>query len=218
MTSTSYLAAGSPTWSNLRPGGLALGGGVSAAGSFLWSGAQKAAGADRLQNHAYARGESRTLGNDAGLIGAPWLAMRAENPPDKDLTMPEKNGNKGNSFGQFFGHKREPRRAHYIAAANDALGVTGTPSTAAHAQGPGAAPPGVKRYGGSEREVELARIAGTCTTWEHDQTASHTRSLRFDGLPESLRLGMPRGSAVVCTAIGNHDEGAARWSTAWGRR
>ena len=58
---------------------IALGGGVSAAGSFLLDAVRK-----KLpelifyKTMPYARVEIATLGNDAGLIGAAMLAMQAE--------------------------------------------------------------------------------------------------------------------------------------------
>ncbi len=75
-----YLAAGLANMINVYdPEVIALGGGVSAAGSFLLDAVRK-----RLpelvfyKTMPYARVEIATLGNDAGLIGAAMLAMRAE--------------------------------------------------------------------------------------------------------------------------------------------
>lgn len=77
-----YLAAGLATLVNVYdPEVIALGGGVSRAGSFLLDAVRK-----KLpelifyKTMPYARVELATLGNDAGLIGAAMLAMRAEEP------------------------------------------------------------------------------------------------------------------------------------------
>ena len=77
-----YLAAGLANMINVYdPEVIALGGGVSAAGSFLLDAVRK-----RLpelvfyKTMPYARVEIATLGNDAGLIGAAMLAMRADKP------------------------------------------------------------------------------------------------------------------------------------------
>ena len=77
-----YLAAGLATLVNVYdPEVIALGGGVSAAGSFLLDAVRK-----KLpelifyKTMPYARVELATLGNDAGLIGAALLAMRSEKP------------------------------------------------------------------------------------------------------------------------------------------
>ena len=75
-----YLAAGLANMVNAYdPEVIALGGGVSAAGSFLLDAVRK-----KLpelifyKTMPYARVEIATLGNDAGLIGAAMLAMRSE--------------------------------------------------------------------------------------------------------------------------------------------
>ncbi len=77
-----YLAAGLANMVNVYdPEVIAIGGGVSAAGSFLLDAVRK-----KLpelifyKTMPYARVELATLGNDAGLIGAAMLAMRAEKP------------------------------------------------------------------------------------------------------------------------------------------
>ncbi len=75
-----YLAAGLANMVNVYdPEVIALGGGVSAAGAFLLDAVRK-----KLpelifyKTMPYARVELATLGNDAGLIGAALMAMRAE--------------------------------------------------------------------------------------------------------------------------------------------
>ena len=77
-----YLAAGIANMINVYdPEVIALGGGVSAAGAFLLDAVRK-----KLpelvfyKTMPYARVELATLGNDAGMIGAAMLAMRAEKP------------------------------------------------------------------------------------------------------------------------------------------
>jgi len=75
-----YLAAGLANLVNVYdPEVIALGGGVSAAGSFLLDAVRKKLPEMIFyKTMPYARVELATLGNDAGLIGAAMLAMRAE--------------------------------------------------------------------------------------------------------------------------------------------
>ena len=75
-----YLAAGLANMVNVYdPEVIALGGGVSAAGAFLLDAVRKKLPEMIFyKTMPYARVEIATLGNDAGLIGAAMLAMRAE--------------------------------------------------------------------------------------------------------------------------------------------
>ena len=75
-----YLAAGIANLVNVYdPEVVALGGGVSAAGSFLLDVVRKKLPEMIFyKTMPYTRVELATLGNDAGLIGAAMLAMRAE--------------------------------------------------------------------------------------------------------------------------------------------
>lgn len=102
----------------------------------------------------------------------------------------------------------------YVTAANDALGVIGyTEHGLAHAaKVSGCAASVIKRYGGSEREIELARIAG----YMHDMGNMINRELHAltgGALAFSILTGMgmpPEEVAIVCAAIGNHDEGSGK--------
>lgn len=108
--------------------------------------------------------------------------------------------------------KENPAVHTYITAANDALGVIGfTEHGLAHAaKVSGCAASILRRYGGSEREVELARIAG----YMHDMGNMVNReyhALTGATLAFQILTGMgmaPEEVAVVCAAIGNHDEGS----------
>ena len=108
--------------------------------------------------------------------------------------------------------KENPAVHTYITAANDALGVIGyTEHGLAHAtKVSGCAASVLKRYGGSEREVELARIAG----YMHDIGNLVNReyhALTGATMAFQILTGMgmpPEEIAVVCAAIGNHDEGS----------
>jgi putative nucleotidyltransferase with HDIG domain len=110
--------------------------------------------------------------------------------------------------------KDNPTIKTYITAANDALGVMGyTEHGLAHAtKVSGCAASIMRRYGGSEREVELARIAG----YMHDIGNMINReyhaltgaALAFEIL---TRMDMaPEEVAAICSAIGNHDEGSGK--------
>lgn len=77
-----YLAAGLANMVNAYdPEVIVLGGGVSAAGDFLLDAVRrKLPELIFYKTMPYARVEIATLGNDAGLIGAAMLAMRADKP------------------------------------------------------------------------------------------------------------------------------------------
>jgi metal-dependent HD superfamily phosphatase/phosphodiesterase len=108
--------------------------------------------------------------------------------------------------------KDNPAVQTYIKAANDALGVIGyTEHGMAHAaKVSGCAASVLKRYGGSDREVELARIAG----YIHDIGNVINREYHaLTGATMAFQIlsgmGMPPEEiATVCAAIGNHDEGS----------
>lgn len=108
--------------------------------------------------------------------------------------------------------KDNPTVHTYITAANDALGVIGyTEHGLAHAtKVSGCAASVLKRYGGSEREVELARIAG----YMHDignlvNRENHALTGATMAFQILTGMGMPPEEiAIVCAAIGNHDEGS----------
>lgn len=110
--------------------------------------------------------------------------------------------------------KQNPAISTYIQAGNDALGAMGyTDHGFAHAtKVSGCAAAVLRRYGGSDREIELARIAG----YMHDignmvNRENHALTggtLAFKILSD---MGMePAEIASVVTAIGNHDEGSGR--------
>ncbi len=108
--------------------------------------------------------------------------------------------------------KENPAVHTYIAAANDALGVIGyTEHGLAHAtKVSGCAARLLKRYGGSDGRWSWRASRATCTTWQHDQTASY-HALTGASMAFQILSGMgmpPEELAVVCTAIGNHDEGS----------
>jgi metal-dependent HD superfamily phosphatase/phosphodiesterase len=102
----------------------------------------------------------------------------------------------------------------YVTAANEALGVIGfTEHGLAHAaKVAGCAASVLKRYGGSEREVELVRIAG----YMHDignliNREGHALSSATMAFQILSGMGMPPEEiATVCSAIGNHDEANGR--------
>ena len=77
-----YLAAGLANMVNAYdPEVIVLGGGVSAAGDFLLDAVRrKLPELIFYKTMPYARVEIATLGNDAGLIGAAMLALRADKP------------------------------------------------------------------------------------------------------------------------------------------
>lgn len=113
------------------------------------------------------------------------------------------------TFGQV---KADPNIDAYIKAGNDALGVLGyTEHGLAHAgRVSHTAATVLKRYGGAEREVELARIAG----YVHDignmvNRENHAQSGALLAFQILSQMGMePIELVEVVSAIGNHDEGA----------
>lgn len=110
--------------------------------------------------------------------------------------------------------KDNPAINAYIQAGNEALGQMGyTDHGFAHAtKVSGCAAAVLRRYGGTEREVELCRIAGYMhdigNMVNRDQHALTGACLAFKLLSD---LDMPPEEvAAIVTAIGNHDEGSGK--------